>query len=93
MANMYNVIPSNLYRKDLKLAKKRGLNISLLDDVVDKLARGETLPERHCDHMLQGELDGYRECHIKPDWLLIYQIINNDLILLLSRTGTHSDLF
>ena len=90
---MYNVIPSNLYRKDLKLAKKRGLNISLLDDVVDKLARGETLPERHCDHMLQGELDGYRECHIKPDWLLIYQIINNDLILLLSRTGTHSDLF
>ena len=90
---MYKVVSSNLFKKDLKTARKRGLNISLLEDVVFKLARGETLPERNCDHLLQGEFAGYRECHIKPNWLLIYKYHNDDLILLLSRTGTHSDLF
>lgn len=81
------------FKKDLKTAKKRGYNIQILYDVVDILVSGEPLPEKYADHPLIGNYKGCRECHLQSDWLLIYQIINNELTLLLTRTGTHSDLF
>lgn len=73
--------------------KKRGLDISLLDEVVDLLRQGKQLEERYHDHGLTGDLAGFRECHIKPDWLLIYLIENDILTLTLIDTGSHSDLF
>lgn len=81
------------FRKDLKQAKKKGLNTALLQDVVDKLAAGKKLDEKHHDHALVGEWVTFRECHIQPDWLLIYKISGDALILTLTRTGSHSDLF
>ena len=90
---MLNVVLSNQFKKDLKLMNKRGANLELLDDVVNKLANLEKLDEKLCDHALTGNLSGFRECHIKPDWLLVYRINNKELLLLLSRTGTHGDLF
>ena len=81
------------FRKDLKLAKKKGLNIALLQEVVNVLASGEKLSEKHRDHALTGDWESFRECHIQPDWLLIYKISGDSLILTLVRTGTHSDLF
>ena len=90
---MLDIILSNQFKKDLKLASKRGYKLDLLDAVVTKLAAGESLPEKNRDHELIGDYAGFRECHIQPDWLLIYKIDNNELILFLSRTGTHSDLF
>ena len=73
--------------------KKRGLDVSLLDDVVDKLRQGEQLDARYRDHGLSGNFTGFRECHIQPDWLLIYLIENGILTLTLVDTGTHSDIF
>lgn len=67
--------------------------MSLLKDIIEKLAQGEPLPEKNRDHALTGDYKGCRECHIKPDWLLVYQIYNDELTLYLIRTGTHSDLF
>ena len=90
---MYEIVLSNRFRKDLKIASKRGYDMDLLDEIVTKLARGETLPPRYRDHDLSGDYSGFRECHIQSDWLLIYRIDGTDLILFLSRTGTHSDLF
>ncbi len=90
---MLNVIFSNRFKKDLRLAQKRGCRLDLLEEVVDKLAAGEKLPDKHKDHELVGDYIGFRECHIQPDWLLVYRIENEDLILFLARTGTHSDLF
>lgn len=81
------------FNKDLKLIKKRGYNIKKLEKIVDKLLAQEKLEERYKDHKLSGNYDGYRECHIEPDWLLIYYVENDILTLTLSRTGTHSDLF
>lgn len=81
------------FKKDLKLIAKRGYDIQLLYEVVDLLANDKELPSKYADHDLIGHYNGYHECHIKPDWLLIYQIIDNELILLLSRTGRHCDLF
>lgn len=81
------------FRKDLKQAKKKGLNMALLQKVVDDLAAGNKLDERHHDHALVGEWVTFRECHIQPDWLLIYKISGDALILTLTRTGSHSDLF
>ena len=89
----YEVKPSNQFKKDLKLAAKRGYKIELLTDVIKKIANGEVLEPKYKDHQLSGNFGFYRECHIQPDWLLIYQIDGEQLILLLSRTGTHSDLF
>ena len=89
----YEVKPSNQFKKDLKLAAKRGYKIELLTDVIKKLANGEVLDPKYKDHQLSGNFGFYRECHIQPDWLLIYEIDGEQLILLLSRTGTHSDLF
>ena len=81
------------FRKDFKRIVKRGYNIKLLEDVIEILANGKTLPEKYKDHSLTGDYKDCRECHITPDWLLIYQIDGNELILYLTRTGTHSDLF
>ena len=81
------------FKKDYKLAKKRHLDMQLLDDVIRKLSRGEQLEPQNNDHILTGNWSGYHECHIQPNWLLIYKIDNNQLILTLTRTGTHSDLF
>lgn len=90
---MYSVRPTTKFQKDLKRIAKRGYDISLLTEVIKKLANGERLPEKNKDHALSGDYSGYRECHITPDWLLIYEIENDELILYLTRTGTHSDLF
>ena len=81
------------FKKDYKLAMKRNLNINLLDDIIRALSRGETLPEKNKDHELTGNWAGHRECHITGDWLLIYRIDDDVLVLTLARTGTHSDLF
>lgn len=89
----YQLKPTNKFKQDLKTAKKRGYNIQLLKDVLEMLAAGETLPEKYKDHNLQGNYKGCRECHITPDWLLIYEVSETQLILYLTRTGTHSDLF
>ncbi len=88
-----DIILSNRFKKDLKLAKKRGYNLDLLDEVVTALATSQTLDEKYRDHSLSGDYAGFRECHILPDWLLIYRIDHEEIFLLLSRTGTHSDLF
>ena len=89
----YTVKPTTQFKKDYKLAMKRGLNIDLLDNVIAKLAMGEPLPEKNRDHSLTGNYAGHRECHISPDWLLIYRYEDDVLVLTLSRTGSHSDLF
>ena len=81
------------FKKDYKRIVKRGYDVSLLKDVIDKLANKIPLPKKHKDHGLSGNYVGFRECHITPDWLLIYQIDDNELILYLTRTGSHSDLF
>lgn len=90
---MYAIRPTTKFQKDLKRMEKSGYNISLLIDIIKKLASGETLPEKNRDHSLSGDYIGCRECHITPDWLLIYEIADSELILYLTRTGTHSDLF
>ncbi len=90
---MLRIVPSNKFKKDLKLAVKRGYDIKLLEDVVNRLANEEPLEPKYKDHNLTGDYSGFRECHITPDWLLIYQVINDELVLFLSRTGSHSDLF
>ena len=80
-------------QKDYKLAMKRHMNMDLIDDIIRALSRGEKLPEKNKDHELTGDWIGHRECHILPDWLLIYRIEDNILVLTLARTGSHSDLF
>ena len=89
----YTVKPTTRFRKDYKLMEKRNLDISLLDEIIAKLAQGIPLPSSNRDHELTGNYAGHRECHIQPDWLLIYRIENDVLVLALTRTGTHSDLF
>lgn len=81
------------FRKDLKLAKKRGYKLELLEEVLEILQNEEVLPAKFKDHPLIGQYAGFRECHIQPDWLLIYIVDNNQLVLTTVRTGTHSDLF
>ncbi len=89
----YDVSWTGQFKKDYKLARKRNLNIELLDEIIRKLARGEELPKENRDHALSGNWLGYRECHIQSDWLLIYRVEKGLLILTLTRTGTHSVLF
>lgn len=89
----YEVQPTTKFKKDLKLCKSRGYDIELINQIIKKLANGEKLEEKNKDHDLHGNLEGYRECHILPDWLLVYKYIEDELILYLTRTGTHSDLF
>lgn len=89
----YKIVQTGKFRKDLKLVKRRGYDLSLLEKVVDTLAAGEELPPRNQDHPLKGNYVNCRECHITPDWLLVYEIVEDELFLYLTRTGTHSDLF
>jgi len=89
----YEVDRTNAFKRDYRRVQKRGLDLQKLKDVVAKLADGEALPPANKDHPLSGNWANHRECHIAPDWLLIYQIRDNLLILELTRTGTHADLF
>lgn len=89
----YTVKPTTQFKKDYKLAMRRGLNLKLLENVIADLAMGIPLPEVNKDHALSGNWSGHRECHVLPDWLLIYRIDDDVLVLTLSRTGSHSDLF
>ncbi|MBR2090356.1 MAG: type II toxin-antitoxin system YafQ family toxin [Fibrobacter sp.] len=89
----YQIEYTSRFKKEYKLAKKRGRDISLLRTVIDILAKGETLPEKYKDHPLVSNWIGYRECHIQGDWLLIYKYKDNELILSLTATGTNSNLF
>ena len=89
----YKIEYTSRFKKEYKLAKKRGRNISLLRTVIDILAKGEPINEKYRDHSLVSNWTGYRECHIQGDWLLIYKYQNDELILSLTATGTHSDLF
>lgn len=93
MSNKYEIVQTGRFKKDLKIARKRGYDLSLLGFVVDTLAAGKELPEKYKDHSLTGNYVGCRECHITPDWLLIYEVFEGELFLYLTRTETHSDLF
>ena len=86
------LVPTSQFKRDYKRMKKRGLNMAELQIVLDKLCAEKPLEERHRDHALVGRYAGFRECHIRPDWLLVYAIGKDRLILVASRTGTHSDL-
>ncbi len=90
---MYEVKFTTAFKKSYKLMKKRGLDLSLLDDVIDALRQGKELNAACRDHALTGNYKGFRECHIKPDWLLIYLVENDILTLTLVNTGSHADLF
>lgn len=90
---MYRLVPTTQFKKDYRRAKKRGLDMQELHHVLDRLCAGEPLDERMRDHALSSNYAGFRECHVRPDWLLVYAIDGNRLILTASRTGSHSDLF
>ena len=89
----YELILTGEFKKSLKLAKKRGLDLKLLDKVITMLQNDIPLEEKYRDHELKGKYQGFRECHIQPDWLLIYRVEDRELELFLFRTGSHSDLF
>ncbi len=88
---MPNLISGAQFRRDVKLAKRRGKDTSKLRELIMLLAEGSALPPSCRDHPLSGEWKHHRDCHIEPDWLLIYKIDGDDLYLV--RTGTHADLF
>ena len=93
MSMKYSIKATSQFRRDYKRSMKRGLNMELLDQVITALAMGEPLPEKNRDHALSGRWSGHRECHVQPNWLLIYRIDGDVLVLTLTRTGTHADLF
>ena len=87
----YEIKFTTQFKKDIKHSKKQGKDTEKLFAVIEKLAMGEQLDIKHKDHSLAGDYKGCRECHIEPDWLLIYEVINSTLVLF--RTGSHSELF
>ncbi|MBQ7516152.1 MAG: type II toxin-antitoxin system YafQ family toxin [Schwartzia sp.] len=89
----YEVRFTRQFKRDLKLAKKQGKDLEKLYDVIEQLANGDVLDEKYHDHGLRGEYEGSRECHIEPDWLLVYEINDDMLILIMYRVGSHSELF
>ena len=89
----YEVKFTTQFKKDLKLLKKQNKNLHRLYAAIEKLANGETLEEKYKDHALSGNYKGCRECHIAPDWLLVYEVYDDVLVLLMYRTGSHSELF
>ena len=89
---MLKLVATAKFRKDYKRIKKRGYDLSLLEDVLDQLLQEKTLEQKYRDHALIGNYIGFRECHIQSDWLLIYAVSESELILTASRTGTHPDL-
>ena len=90
---MYRIEMSSKFRRELKTARKRGYDMDKLEAVVELLANGISLPSKNKDHVLAGNYESFRECHIAPDWLLIYRVENEMLVLYLLRTGSHADLF
>jgi len=90
---LFQIKYTNRMKHDVKVMKKRGKDLNKLIAVLDKLSKGEPLPPNNRDHQLVGTLSDFRECHIEPDWLLMYQIFNDELILSATATGSHSDLF
>lgn len=90
---MYLIKYTSQFKKDVKLARKQKKDLDKLFDVVDILASGGVLDDKYCDHELGGNYKGTRECHIEPDWLLIYEYRKNVLVLVLNRLGSHSELF
>ena len=92
ISNKYKLETTSVFRRQFKSIKKRGLKAELLNEIVEKLLCGEPLLPKNRDHALTGNWAGHRECHITPDWLLVYRIIEDELILTLVRTGSHSDL-
>jgi len=90
---MLNIEFTSRMKHNYKVVKKRGKDLKKLHSVLSMIADRQVLPERYKDHALKGEYQGCRECHIEPDWLLIYKINNNELILIAMATGTHADLF
>ena len=88
---MLQIRQSTQFKKDIKRSKKRRLDLEKLKKIIEKLVEGKPLPIKNKDHFLTGDWNGYRECHIEPDWLLIYKTSAKELLL--ARTGTHSDLF
>lgn len=90
---MYRLEQTTQFKKDIKLAKKRGLKMRLLDDVVTHLVEKGNLPQKYEAHILKGDFSGFWECHIQPDWLLIWSQNDEIKLIALTRTGTHSDLF
>ncbi len=93
MKYKYSLKTTTKFKKDYKLAKKRGLNMKILEHVVDELLQGHQLEQKYLDHPLHGDYEGFNECHLQPDWLLIYGKNDNNLVLTTVRTGKHSDLF
>ncbi len=89
----YEIKFTNQFKKDLKLAKKQGKDTEKLFEAIEMLANGEALPAKYRDHDLTGDYKGCRECHIEPDWLLVYEIVDDVLVLMLYRVGSHSELF
>ncbi len=89
----YGLKPTTKFKKDYKLAKKRGLDMRLLEYIIDELLLGHTLDAKYLDHPLHGDYEGFNECHVQPDWLLIYGKDEENLILTAVRTGKHTDLF
>jgi len=89
----YKPVETALYKRTFKTIKRRGYDTNLLKEPITLLAKGKTLPAKYRDHKLQGRLSDFRECHIKGDWLLIYRIVEDKLVLSLHSTGTHADLF
>ena len=89
----YSIERTSQFKSDFKLAVKQGLDIKKLENVIEILSNGDKLPEINRDHELKGNYKGFRECHIESDWILIYKISENILVLSLVRTGTHSRLF
>lgn len=90
---MLRLETTSQFRKGYKRARKRGYDMNLLEAVLEKLQKQETLDKKYYDHALSGDYKGFRECHIQPDWLLIYAIHQEELVLIASATGTHADLF
>ena len=90
---MYRIVYTSRMKKDVRRAKKRGKDISKLIDVLGLLQTGRPMPPEYRDHSLSGSLSDFRECHIEPDWLLMYQIYEDTLILSAAATGTHADVF
>ena len=90
---MLNLVVTNQFKRDLTRIRKQGKDLSMLQNILQMLVEEKDLDVKYCDHALTGNYIGFRECHIQPDWLLIYMINHQELILTASRTGSHSDLF
>ncbi len=89
----YEIRFTTQFKKDLKLAKRQGKDLDKLFSVIEQLAKGEMLDARYRDHDLSGNYKGCRECHVEPDWLLVYEVVQDVLVLMLYRVGSHADLF